>query len=85
MYDIKKTTSQRFSFEIQFFIRVINLKENPKFDPELAAWVESANDGLVVFSMGSMVRSMHPTKSEMIARALARLKVADLVDFFSIN
>lgn len=47
--------------------------ENPKHNPELANWIETANEGLIVFSMGSMVRSMHHSKSEMIARALARL------------
>lgn len=47
--------------------------ENPKYNPELANFIETADDGLIVFSMGSMVRSMHKSKSEMIARALARL------------
>ena len=27
-----------------------------KFNPELAAWVDGADQGLIVFSMGSMVR-----------------------------
>jgi len=47
--------------------------ENPKHNPELANWIDTADEGLIVFSMGSMVRSMHHSKSEMIARALARL------------
>jgi len=45
-----------------------------KFNPKLAAWVDGAENGLIVFSMGSMVRSMHHSKAEMIARALAKLK-----------
>jgi len=45
-----------------------------KFNPELAAWVDGADQGLIVFSMGSMVRSMHSSKAEMIARALSKLK-----------
>ena len=49
------------------------MQENPKHNPELANWIDTADEGLIVFSMGSMVRSMHHTKSEMIARALARL------------
>jgi len=43
-------------------------------DPKLAAWVDGADNGLIVFSMGSMVRSMHHSKAEMIARSLAKLK-----------
>ena len=39
----------------------------------MANWIETADEGLIVFSMGSMVRSMHHSKSEIIARALARL------------
>lgn len=45
----------------------------PLADQNLTEWVEGAEHGLIVFSMGSMVRSMHRSKSEMIARALARL------------
>lgn len=42
-------------------------------DRSLQDWVNNADNGLIVFSMGSMVRSMHISKSEMIARALSRL------------
>jgi glucuronosyltransferase len=45
----------------------------PLADESLEAWIQEADEGLIVFSMGSMVRSMHKSKSEMIARALAKL------------
>ena len=45
----------------------------PLENPDLAEWVNNADEGLIVFSMGSMVRSMHSSKSEMIAKVLAKL------------
>lgn len=45
----------------------------PLKDQALAKWVDGAENGLIVFSMGSMVRSMHISKAEVIAAALARL------------
>ena len=43
-------------------------RPNSPESSNLNKWVEGATDGLIVFSMGSMVRSMHQSKSEMIAR-----------------
>lgn len=47
--------------------------DNPKYNYELSKFIDSADNGLIVFSMGSMVRSMDKSKSEMIAAALSRL------------
>jgi len=45
----------------------------PIKDENLLDWINEAKDGIIVFSMGSMVRSMHKSKAEVIAAALARL------------
>ena len=45
----------------------------PLKDQSLVDWINEADDGIIVFSMGSMVRSMHKSKAEVIAAALARL------------
>ena len=43
-------------------------------DEELAKWADEAEKGLIIFSMGSMISDMHPTKSKMLAGALSRLE-----------
>ena len=42
-----------------------------KLSPELTKFLDSADEGVIVFSMGSMVDRMSLKKSEIIARALA--------------
>lgn len=64
-------------FDTNFYVNrvAIIVKKCPSqnSDPDLASWADGADNGLILFSMGSMISDMHHTKSGMIAAALSKL------------
>merc|ERR1719473_1520758 len=55
------------------FIGGFHCKEAAPLPAELEEFASSADAGLIVFSMGSMVRSMHSSKANRLAAAFAKL------------
>ena len=61
------------------FIGGFHCKEaKPITDQLVADWVDGATDGLVIFSMGSMVSEMSEEKANIIAETFASLKKYNL-------
>ena len=42
-------------------------------DSSLASWADGAENGLILFSMGSMISEMHESKTQMFVNALNRV------------
>ena len=42
-------------------------------NPDLASWAGEAKDGLILFSMGSMISEMHESKTQIFVNALNRV------------
>ena len=61
------------------FIGGFHCKEaKPITDPIVKDWVDGASNGLVIFSMGSMVSEMSEEKANIIAETFASLKKYNL-------
>lgn len=57
------------------FIGGFHCKEAKKIENEIVReWADKATDGLVIFSMGSMVSEMSDEKANIIAETFAKLK-----------